>query len=381
MIQNAKKQILLLKKPCLLGLSGGPDSMCLFALLLECKKPFHIAHIDHGLRKESMEERLQLEVLAKKHHIPFHTIRLEGFKQTNLEETLRGARLNFFKKVMQEHSLEVLLLGHQQDEQAESVIKRFFEGGSFLHLQGIKQVNNIEGMEIIRPLIQLSKKAVVSYLESKGMFYFIDPTNFTPNNLRGKMRVNLLPLLEVEFGKSIRESVCDIADQVADLSGYLHELILDRIKTAIFGFCGTFYPYLEGSKYIYRMMIFYELNARGITLSRADRRLIKNGIDAQVFGKQMFFPQTILFFEREGIFIINEKSYKVPFAIIEEGVAWEKFWQGEGEVCLEEKEFREVLDKKRVQEFHRIAKTPLCLRRVYPISLTTIEKKIKIETF
>ena len=375
MIQNAKRQILSLNEGCLLGLSGGPDSMCLCALLLECRKPFHIAHIDHGLRAESGDEKTELESFANKHKIPFHCLKLDGVKQGNLEETLRNSRLDFFKKVMEENNLKVLLLGHQQDEQGETIIKRFFEGGSFTHLQGMKQKSEVKGMSILRPLIHTPKSTIITYLEKKKMFYFIDPTNLTANNLRGKMRVNLLPLLEKVFGKSIGASVCDIGEQVEDFTSYLEKEIASLLKSAISGFCGTFYPYSKGADYIYKMMIFHLLNELEVTLSRDDRLLIKREVALKVAGKKRVFGDKILFFEEKGIFIIHETRYKMPFAAVQSDCSWIEFWQGAGEVDLETEGMRQL----NVTEYHRTGKTPICLRTIYPIPLTTIDKKIKIE--
>lgn len=376
MIQNAKRQILSLEEGCLLGLSGGPDSMCLCALLLECRKVFHIAHIDHGLRAESGDEKNQLEIFANKHKIPFHSLKLEGVNKRNLEETLRNRRLDFFKKVMEEHDLKVLLLGHQQDEQGETIIKRFFEGGCFTHLQGMKKNSELNGMSILRPLIHTPKSSIISYLEKKEIFYFIDPTNLTTTNLRGKMRVNLLPLLEKEFGKSIAASVCDIGEQIEDLTLYLDQKIEELLKSAVLGFCGAFYPYGKDFEYIYKMMIFHVLNGLGITLSRDDRLVIKRAIALKAVGKKRAFGDKILFFEAEGIFIINKIRYKVPFVAIRSDLSWREFWQGGGNEHLKGGGIKQV----DIGEYHRIHKTPICLRAVYPIPLTTIAKKIKIET-
>jgi tRNA(Ile)-lysidine synthase len=374
MLQNAKKQIQQLKKSLLLGLSGGPDSMCLFSLLLECNRSFHVAHIDHGLRPESGEEKAKLEALAKKHHIPFHSIQLKGIQGHNLEETLRDKRLEFFQKVMIEQKLEVLLLGHQQDEQAETIIKRFFEGGLFLHLEGIKKERELKGLCICRPLIQSSKNEIIDYLNKKGFFYFTDPSNFTTANLRGRMRIELLPLLEKAFGKSIRTGVCDIGEQIQECSHFLEEKIQEVRRGAIVGFCGIFYPFEKWDPYLYKMMIYKILSQLGIVLSRDQRKRIHQGVIEKLAGKEMIFNGITLFFEEMGMFIIDQKNYKSPCETIEERVFWLDFWKnGKGEEGGGEG-LGKKLDKKGLSEFHRKRKTPICLRRVYPIPLTSMRK-------
>ncbi|MBS0655813.1 MAG: tRNA lysidine(34) synthetase TilS, partial [Verrucomicrobia bacterium] len=67
-----------LNRPILLGLSGGPDSICLLHLLLEWQRPItlHLVHVDHGWRKESALEAEKLKALAGVHGLPFHSTRL-----------------------------------------------------------------------------------------------------------------------------------------------------------------------------------------------------------------------------------------------------------------------------------------------------------------
>src|SRR6185295_17447811 len=87
-------------KPMLLGLSGGPDSICLLHLLLELKLDLHIVHVDHAWRPESCDEALQLEALAATLNLPFHTTRLDPSTFTgNLEDQSRSARLQFFSQI------------------------------------------------------------------------------------------------------------------------------------------------------------------------------------------------------------------------------------------------------------------------------------------
>ena len=188
MILKAKKQLLSVKGKILLGLSGGPDSMCLCHLLNECDIDFHIAHVDHGLLKESKKEKDRLKAYAKEKGIPFHFCTLDStkFPKSNLEEVLRKKRLEFFKKVMKENALDVLLLGHQKDEKVETMIKRFFEGGSLFNLSGIRKNGHYEEIRIFRPLLEVSKASIIEYLQKNKVPYFIDPSNFSGGNFTSK---------------------------------------------------------------------------------------------------------------------------------------------------------------------------------------------------
>src|SRR6478609_5808215 len=76
-LQEFVERYCLDRPPCLLGLSGGPDSMALFWLLKELGYPFVVAHVDHSWRKASVEESSRLERLCQKEGVPFFLKKLE----------------------------------------------------------------------------------------------------------------------------------------------------------------------------------------------------------------------------------------------------------------------------------------------------------------
>ncbi|MCH9703393.1 MAG: tRNA lysidine(34) synthetase TilS, partial [Chlamydiae bacterium] len=129
------KKICAGRGPLLLALSGGPDSMALLHLMRELNHPFEVAHIDHGWREKSAEEAEKLQTLVNE---PFHLKRLEKFSQ-NAEDQARRARLNFFRELCEKRGLEGVLLGHHADDQAETVLKRLFEGARLTKLSGLER--------------------------------------------------------------------------------------------------------------------------------------------------------------------------------------------------------------------------------------------------
>lgn len=385
MIQNAKKRLLELEGKILLGLSGGPDSMCLCALLQELGKEFHIAHIDHGLQASSALEKNRLESFACQNKIPFHSITLDGKDraQKNLEDVLRRKRLKFFKTVMEKEGLDLLVLGHQKDERAETIIKRFFEGSNILNLTGIKLFSKFEGIQVVRPLLYTTKKAVVDYLEKNGIKYFIDPTNFGTGNLRAKMRSSLLPLLEEEFGKNITASVCDLGDQIEGLSSYLDREISKIETIAVKGVMGVFYPYKPGvDDFLFHQLICKALRENNVSLSRQQREFLLQSISNKDTHKTLEFAQQSVHLEKNGVFIIDKSKSSIPYATVPKNISWLEFWRKgtdiEGFKEISPETFNRLLTCKQRSDFHRRQKTPLCLRRAFPIPLTSIRKMIKI---
>lgn len=219
----------------LLALSGGPDSMALFHLLLDARYPFEVAHIDHGWRPESHEEALYLQNLCQSAGISFHMERLiPSSEKKNLEDRARHERLKFYKDVLRKRNLKGVMLAHHADDQAETVLKRLFEGASLPKLQGLLPKIELEGITLYRPLLKAKKSEVLSWLESKNIPFFTDSTNSDPKFLRTRLRKELLPQLSKTFGKEITLNLCRLGESAAELGEFLQECIQpfrDKIQT------------------------------------------------------------------------------------------------------------------------------------------------------
>ena len=213
--------------PLLLGFSGGPDSLALYHILREVKAviplTLHLAHIDHGWREESRAEAKELEQSCPE---PFHVHRLEGMAGSNLEDRCREERLAFFGKVYKEVGAQALLLAHHRDDQAETVLKRLFEGGNPI---GLEPERMVRGMKVWRPLLSVPKKEIVSWITEQGLSPIEDPTNKESRFLRGRMREELLPELERLFGKGIGKNLARLGDQFKEIDTYLTEKVAPYI--------------------------------------------------------------------------------------------------------------------------------------------------------
>ena len=223
--------------PLLLGVSGGPDSLALLHLLVEARHFFpmelHVAHVDHGWRPESGGEAKILEGIVKALGLPFHlcVLQKEGDNK-NLENKAREGR-SFFLNLYKEKGFQALVLGHQANDAAETVLKRVLEGASLTSLGGIKPVSQFEGMPIWRPLLKVSKEELVAWLEKRGFAAFDDPTNRDPRFLRARMREHLLPTLAQSFGKEIQNNLCRLGEAAHEMAAYLQKKIapiLERVE-------------------------------------------------------------------------------------------------------------------------------------------------------
>jgi len=219
----------------LVGLSGGPDSVCLLYLLNSLSKEYglklFIAHLNHGLRgRESdgdekfckeLGERLEIPVFSKK-------IKLSELGGSS-ENTARKERFKFFLEEACQCGAKKIALAHTADDQAETVLMRIVRGAGVDGLSGIPPTRNMGDVTIIRPLLSVRKDEILKFLKGKGIEYRTDRTNKESVYFRNKVRNKLLPELE-KYNPSINDSLRNIGEISALANDFIGNSALREFK-------------------------------------------------------------------------------------------------------------------------------------------------------
>lgn len=212
----------------LVAVSGGPDSVALLYLLNSLKKELkitlHIAHLDHMLRFDSYKDKEFVQGLASRLKLPISTAEInvkELGKRGSLEEIARNVRLGFLFKVAQGVKASKIALGHNLDDQAETVLMRILRGTGLYGLSGILPQRNISGFKIIRPLIGFRRKEIEAFLKKKKLNVCRDASNSEDIYFRNKIRNRLLPLLERDYNRKIKAVLSNMAESVGSDYDYL----------------------------------------------------------------------------------------------------------------------------------------------------------------
>jgi tRNA(Ile)-lysidine synthase len=236
LIEKARKTIKrysLLKKndTVLIGVSGGPDSLTLLYILAALKKEFnlklHIAHLDHMLRKDSGQDRKFVNAVALKLDLPVSSASINVKAMAgkgSLEEICRNVRLGFLFKVARNIKADKIALGHNLDDQAETVLMRLLRGSGLYGLAGILPKKELYGFTVIRPLIEVKRKEIEYYLKRKKLIPRLDPTNAQDIYLRNKIRNKLLPGLEKYYNCNIKEVLSHTAESIASDYDFLDQV-------------------------------------------------------------------------------------------------------------------------------------------------------------
>jgi len=185
-----------------LGLSGGPDSMCLLNLLLNLNKDLNIiaAHINHNIREESFAEASLVEKYCQLKKVKFEMITFEKKSPTEdyTEAELREKRYNYFKIIIDKYKAKYLFTAHHGDDLVETILMRLTRGSNLKGYTGFLKETDKGTYTIIKPLIYTTKSQIEEYNKENKVPFVNDLTNNEDNYTRNRYRHNVLPFLKEE---------------------------------------------------------------------------------------------------------------------------------------------------------------------------------------
>jgi tRNA(Ile)-lysidine synthase len=222
----------------LLGVSGGADSVTLLYILNSLKKEFglklHVGHLDHMLRKESAHDCAFVRGMAKDLKLPFTCARVNvkalAAGRGSVEEIARNARLGFLFAVARKIKAGKIALGHNLDDRAETVLMRLLRGAGLHGLSGILPKRQFGKITVIRPLLETRRADIEAFLSRKKIKFRLDPSNSQDIYFRNKIRNKLIPLLEKNYNRNIKDVLANTAESVAYDYDYLAAAASGKFK-------------------------------------------------------------------------------------------------------------------------------------------------------
>ncbi|MGD8758190.1 MAG: tRNA lysidine(34) synthetase TilS, partial [Deltaproteobacteria bacterium] len=203
------------------GVSGGPDSVALLHCLVAFRRKWSlrlvVAHLNHQLRGETADqeaafvERLA-SILGLPCDINSRDVASYGAEhRLSIQEAAREVRYAFYDEVATRHGAGKIALGHQANDNAESILIHLLRGTGPKGLTGIPPVRD---GRIIRPLIDSNRSQILDFLEERGFEYVRDRSNLDPKYLRTRIRHELLPFLKESFNPGVVHALTRLASIV-----------------------------------------------------------------------------------------------------------------------------------------------------------------------
>ncbi|MBF0215182.1 MAG: tRNA lysidine(34) synthetase TilS, partial [Magnetococcales bacterium] len=183
------------------GVSGGADSVALMHLLLASglvdPERLVVAHFDHGLRPDSVQDATFTAARAQRAGVRLAQTRWSGPQRPgNLQEQAREARRAFLIHTARTHRACRIATGHHRDDQAETLLDRLMRGSGVWGLAAMQEAQPLDdGLQLVRPLLNFRHQELIQWLQWRQLEWREDPSNRNPGFRRNRLRHDALPML------------------------------------------------------------------------------------------------------------------------------------------------------------------------------------------
>jgi len=224
-----KNRLISGKQKVLVGVSGGPDSVCLLHILTDLQNELHIdlhvAHLDHGLRGTDSEAdaayvadiaaSLGIPSSIEKRDIPAY----QTENRISLEEAAREVRYAFLAEVAHSVGADIVAVGHTANDHIETVLLHIVRGTGTKGLIGLKPLTTWpysgNNLTLIRPLLEINRKEIHEYCRLHQLSPREDASNLSFTLLRNRIRHELIPLLQ-RYNPQVSEAILRLSSIAAD---------------------------------------------------------------------------------------------------------------------------------------------------------------------
>lgn len=224
------------------AVSGGADSVCLLACLLELAPEYRLdllaAHFNHKLRgAESEDDRKFVEGMCGRLGVELITgsapmKEIAEKQKGSLEELCRLRRHEFLLLLMRGRGFGKIALGHNLDDQAETVLMNVIRGAGIDGLKGIDPVRDC----FIRPLIDITGTEIREFLERRKIPFRLDSSNLDNGFRRNSIRNSLIPGIREKYNPSVSAALGRLASIARTENRFLDKVAreaLDRLQPRI----------------------------------------------------------------------------------------------------------------------------------------------------
>ena len=217
----------------LVGVSGGPDSLCLLDVLHRLGYPLHVAHVNHLLRSQSVSELQLVQQAAVQRGLPFSSTEVDVLAYADqetltVEEAARSLRYRFLFTIAQQTGAQAVVVGHNADDQVETVLLHLLRGSGLAGLRGmsVRALPNTwsTALPLLRPLLRTWRTEIDAYCVENGLQPAQDLSNLDPTYTRNRLRLELIPLLE-SCQPGVRGRLVNLAQLVSAEDDFLSDLL------------------------------------------------------------------------------------------------------------------------------------------------------------
>lgn len=169
------------------GVSAGPDSMALLDMLRRWGYRIVVVHVNYHQRESAARDQAICEAYCQHYQIPYVIVDAPEEPSGNFQDFARQTRMKAYREVSEHFQSKGVFLAHHQDDQLESIVFELLSKRTPDFL-GIKEINRVDGLVLLRPLLSVSKEYLINYCKEHQIDYGLDETNFELSYSRNQIR-------------------------------------------------------------------------------------------------------------------------------------------------------------------------------------------------
>jgi tRNA(Ile)-lysidine synthase len=212
------------ERPVVVGVSGGPDSLCLMSVLRKTGYRVIVAHFNHKLRPDADADANVVEQTAARLNlisvIESGDVRVFADQgKLSIEEAARTMRYRFLMEQAHRFNAQAVAVGHTADDQVETVLMHFIRGAGLAGLKGMNYRTTLQSFDpeipVVRPLLDMWREETTVYCAANGFRPRYDPSNASLDYFRNRLRHLLIPTLE-SYNPRVREAIWRTSHSLTD---------------------------------------------------------------------------------------------------------------------------------------------------------------------
>ena len=307
----------------IVGVSGGPDSICLLNVLFEIKKKkvikfdIVVCHINHLIREEALDDENYVKDYCRKKNIECYVKKakveeIAKKEKRGTEETGRKVRYDFFYEILERTNSNKIVTAHNKNDNVETVLMNIIRGSGTSGLKGIE----VKKGNLIRPLIEIERKEIEEYCIQNKLNPRMDKTNFENTYTRNKIRNMLIPYIKENFNPNIIESITRLSELSKEEDAYLKNKTKEEYEKVLLD-NNTDSIILDLKKFnlletvIKKRLVLYTINELLGTRSGIEKKHVEDIIKlcSNNIGNKYLVPNKkvkILVKNKKIFFIVNE---------------------------------------------------------------------------
>jgi tRNA(Ile)-lysidine synthase len=237
-----REQLLEKGAKVVVAVSGGPDSVALLKLLRELAADWElqliVGHVNHRFRGEESDREAEfVRRLAEDWNLPCEIAHIDvpqviRSESLNAQVAAREKRYAFLLETAHKHGATKIALAHHADDQAETVLMRLIKGSGPSGLSGMAVKRKEKDVELIRPLLRITKAEILSYCELRKLEYMVDSSNRERKYFRNQVRLDVIPFLR-QYNPRLTSAMNRLAEMMRGDDDFLEQQTLEVYRDIV----------------------------------------------------------------------------------------------------------------------------------------------------